>query len=312
MKKLGTILGLSIAGLALIFAFSACNLDSFEPKGTMSLSLTDAPIDADNVSGVYITINEIQYNRSADGDQDDGSWVTMEEFEGPGKYNLLELTGGESALLGELVLPAGQYNQIRFMLDIPEQGGQAAAAPSNPGCYIEYGDGTTEALFVPSGGQTGYKATGAFQVPENGTVEITADFDARKAVVSAGASGLTILKPTIRLVVENEAGRIAGTVSGYTAGNDLVVYAYEDGAYDAAVETADPAEGESRFPNAVTSSKVGTDGAYGLWFLAAGTYDVVVAEYDNDTFVEAAELASDVAVEAATKTTQDIDASSLN
>jgi hypothetical protein len=149
MKKLGTILGLSIAGLALIFAFSACNLDFFAPKGTMSLSLTDAPIDADNVSG-------------------------------------------------------------------------------------------------------------------------------------------------------------------YTAGNDLVVYAYEDGAYDAAVETADPAEGGSRFPNAVTSSKVGTDGAYGLWFLAAGTYDVVVAEYDNGTFVEAAELASDVAVEAATKTTQDIDASSLN
>jgi hypothetical protein len=311
MKKLGTILGLSIAGLALIFAFSACNLDLFAPKGTMSLSLTDAPIDADNVSGVYITITGIQYNRSMDGQQDEGSWVTMEEFEGPAKYNLLELTGGESELLGELVLPAGQYNQIRFMLDIPEQGGQAAA-PSNPGCYIEYTDGTTEALFVPSGGQTGYKATGAFQVPENGTVEITADFDARKAVVSAGASGLTILKPTIRLVVENEAGRIGGTVSGYTAGNDLVVYAYEDAAYDAAVETADPAEGESRFPNAVTSSKVAADGAYGLWFLAAGTYDVVVAEYSDGTFLEAAELASDVAVEAGTKTTKDIDASSMN
>jgi len=309
MKKLGTILGLSIAGLALIFAFSACNLDIFAQKGTMSLSLTDAPIDADDVSGVYITITGIQYNRSMDGQQDKGSWVTMEEFEGPAKYNLLELTGGESALLGELVLPAGQYNQIRFMLDIPEQAGQNQ---TNPGCYIEYTDGTTEALFVPSGGQTGYKATGAFQVPENGTVNITADFDVRKAVVSAGASGNYILKPTIRLVVENEAGRIGGTVSGYTAGNELVVYAYGDGTYDAAVETADPAEGESRFPNAVTSSKVGTDGAYGLWFLAAGTYDLIVAEYDNGSFLEAAELASDVTVEAGTKTTKDIDASPLN
>lgn len=311
MKKLGTIIGLSILGAALVFFFSACNLDFLAPKGTMSLSLTDAPIDADNVSGVYITINEIQYNRSTDGEQDEGSWVTMEEFEGPGTYNLLELTGGESALLGELVLPAGQYNQIRFILDIPEQGGQGVTL-SNPGSYIEYSDGTTEALFVPSGGQSGYKATGSFQVPENGTVEITADFDVRKAVVVAGASGITILKPTIRLIVENEAGRIGGTVSGYTAGNDLVVYAYEDGAYDASVETADPAEGESRFPNAVTSSKSGTDGAYGLWFLAAGTYDVVVAEYSNGTFMEAAELAADVTVEAATKTTKDIDASSLN
>ena len=53
-------------------------------------------------------------------------------------------------------------------------------------------------------------------------------------------------------------------------------------------------------------------GAYGLWFLAAGTYDIVVAEYNNGSFVEAPELDSDVTVEAATKTTQDIDASGLN
>lgn len=312
MKKLGIILGISIAGLALIFTFTACNLDFLEPSGTMSLSLTDAPIDGDNVSGVYITITEIQYNRAADGNGDDGSWVTMEEFNGPAEYNLLDLTGGESELLGNLVLPAGQYNQIRFMLDIPEQSGQAGSDQSSPGCYIKYTDGTTDPLFVPSGGQTGYKATGAFRVPENGTVEITADFDVRKAVVSAGASGKIILRPTIRLIVENEAGRIKGSVTDYTAGNDLVVYAYEDGAYDAGVEAADPADGESRFPGAVTSSKVSDDGSYGLWFLAAGTYDVIVAEYDDGDFLEAAELASDLPVEAGTPTTEDIDASSLN
>jgi len=134
----------------------------------------------------------------------------------------------------------------------------------------------------------------------------------RKAVVSAGASGNFILKPTIRLVVANEAGRIHGSVTGYTAGNGLVVYAYTDAAYDATIETADPAEGESRFPNAVTSSKVAADSSYGLWFLAAGTYDLVVAEYDGDAFVEAAELAADVIVESGTNTSQGIDAVVLN
>ena len=156
--------------------------------GTLKLYLSDAPLDAEDVTGVYITINEIQYHL-------DSQWITCEEFEGPKTYNLLELTDGNSALLGELTLPAGNYNQIRFILDIPEKG----SYPANPGCYIEFADNSTEPLFVPSGGDTGYKAIGYFEVPVNGTVEVTADFDVRKAVVVAGSS--YILKPTIKLIV---------------------------------------------------------------------------------------------------------------
>ena len=156
--------------------------------GTLKLYLCDAPLDAENVTGVYITINEIQYHLV-------GQWITCEEFEGPKTYDLLELTGGNSALLGELTLPAGNYTQIRFMLDIPEKGSQTA----NPGCYIEFADNSTEPLFAPSGEKTGYKAIGHFEVPVNGTVEVTADFDVRKAVVVAGSS--YILKPTIKLIV---------------------------------------------------------------------------------------------------------------
>jgi hypothetical protein len=156
--------------------------------GTLKLYLSDAPLDAENVTGVYITINEIQYHV-------DGQWITCEEFEGPKTYNLLELTGGNITLLGEFTLPAGDYTQIRFMLDIPEKGSH----PANPGCYIEFADKSTEPLFVPSGGETGYKAIGYFEVPVNGTVEVTADFDVRKAVVVANSS--YILKPTIKLIV---------------------------------------------------------------------------------------------------------------
>ncbi|MFP3880654.1 MAG: DUF4382 domain-containing protein, partial [Dehalococcoidia bacterium] len=83
--------------------------------GTLALYLTDAAIDAENVTGVYITINEIQYHIN-------DVWTTCEEFEGPQTHNLLELTNGNSTLLGELKLPGGHYNQIRFMLDAPEMG----------------------------------------------------------------------------------------------------------------------------------------------------------------------------------------------
>jgi hypothetical protein len=162
--------------------------------GTLKLYLSDAPLDAENVTGVYITINEIQYHR-------DSQWITCEEFEGPKAYNLLELTGGNSALLGELELPAGNYTQIRFMLDIPLKGPR----PTNPGCYIKFADNSTEPLFVPSGGQTGYKATGRFEMTANETVEVTADFDVRKPGAVHLAGSRYILNPTIKLIVNDQS-----------------------------------------------------------------------------------------------------------
>ena len=169
--------------------------DSDEPEqaletGTLELYLTDAPLDAKNVTGVYITIDEIQYHLG-------NQWITCEEFEGPQIHELLELTGGNSALLGEFVLPVGNYTQIRFMLDIPEMGQD----PYNPGCYIKFADNSTSPLFVPSGNTTGYKGVGQFTVPENGTVQVTADFDVRKAVHLADSH--YILRPTIKLIVSN-------------------------------------------------------------------------------------------------------------
>jgi hypothetical protein len=158
--------------------------------GTLKLYLSDAPIDAENVTGVYITIEEIQYHLN---DQ----WITFGEFVGPATYNLLELTGGNFTLLGNFTLPAGNYTQIRFMLDIPEFGSYYA----NSGCYIKFADNSTQPLFVPSGNETGYKAIGQFTVPVDGTVEVTADFNVREAVVLADSH--YILKPTIKLVIND-------------------------------------------------------------------------------------------------------------
>ncbi|MFO7996840.1 MAG: hypothetical protein R6U93_06860, partial [Dehalococcoidia bacterium] len=54
--------------------------------------------------------------------------------------------------------------------------------------------------------------------------------------------------------------------------------------------------GESRFPNAITSGKMDDEGNYVLAFLAAGTYDLVVAGYDGADFGEVLGFVSDVAV----------------
>ena len=276
MKKYGFVYATIFVALFTLL-FAGCDLldGLVGGSGTVKLNLSDAPIDDSNVNGVWITVNEIQYNLNEE-------WVTMSGFEGPETYNLLELTGENVALLGDLDLPAGQYSQIRFMLDIPEEAGQTQ---SNPGCYISYEDGSTDALFVPSGGQSGFKATGAFDVPRNGTVEVTADFDVRKAVVATG-SGRFILKPTIRLIVNAQAGKITGTITNRDPSTypDIVVYAYEDGGYDESTEAAEPGTESARFPNAVSSASPDETGTYVIPLLAAQTYDLVVTGANGAAF----------------------------
>jgi predicted small secreted protein len=295
MKRiiLGIVIVIVLAGLV-----AGCGT-SGQTSGTgiLELYLSDAPTDAENITGVYVTINEIQYHM-------DDQWITCEEFEGPQTFNLLELTDGNSTLLGNLVLPGGHYNQIRFILDAPEMGQD----PDNPGCYIEFVDNSTEPLFVPSGNTTGYKAVGEFTVPINGTVVITTDFDVRKSVHLAASH--YILWPTIRTVVNNEAGRVSGVVTNNSTYTDIIVFAYEDGTW-ADTEDDEPVYPATRFPNAVNSGKMCDDGHYTIPYLAAGTYELAVAGYNGADFGEVLGFISDVVVESNHTTIQNIDTGAL-
>jgi len=293
-----TILNVIIVCFVWILVLSGCTDSS---DGVVALNLSDSPIDAANVDGVNITINSIEYHRN-------GVWETAPGFAGPTAYNLLTLTNGETALLGNLIMPGGQYSQIRFMLDITETG---QGTPSNPGCYLSFSDETPdEPLFVPSGSESGFKATGAFTVPVNGTVELTADFDVRKGVINWGEC--YVLQPTIRLVVTGEAGSIGGGVTNSSAYTDIIVFAYADGAY-ADSEDDDPALMAVRFPNAIVSARAcDVEGLqYKLCFLAAGIYDLAVAGYNGDVFGAVLGFVPDVEVISSQLTSEPIDTAAL-
>lgn len=254
-------------------AITACTNDQeVDGTGTVSLRVTDAPTDADNIAGVYITFDRVDY-------QQEGKWLEFAEFQGPRTINLLELTEGKTELLGDFKIAAGAYSQLRFHLDAAANGGHV----SNANTYIEFSDGTQEPLFVPSGTQSGYKAKGEFIVPVNGKVNITADFDVRKSIVKAGATNKWILKPVIRLVVTDQAGTITGSLEGAKEETKYIVYAYANDTY-AESESQVPAEGETQFPNAESSTEVHSDGAFTLAFLAPGTYDLIIAAYTNGSF----------------------------
>ena len=280
MKKLIYLIALPL----LMLAVGACE-KSETAKGTLTLSMTDAPIDTDGITGVYITVTGIQYNLN-------GDWVTADEFEGPKSFNLLDLTRGESELLGSFELNAGSYNQIRFLLDIPNMG---QGNVGNPGCYIMFNDQSTEPLFVPSGAQSGYKAVGNFDVPVNGSVAVTADFDVRKAVVLTG-SGKYILKPTIRLVVDNQAGSINGTVANRADDDKLIVYAYAAGTYSD-MELIPTDTETQKFANAISSDVVDDSNLFRIAYLAPGSYDLVVTTIDSEGLVTVEGIVSSVAVE---------------
>src|SRR6056297_451507 len=300
MKKIISLIVLTVFAA---FVFVSCEDESDATKGTLTLSITDAPIDMSTVDAVYLTINELQYNKSGQ------NWMSFEGFEGPQKFNILELTRGESALLGSFELDAGTYTQLRFILDAPDFG---TPNPTNPGCYIEFNDGTEDQpLFVPSGHETGWKGIGAFRVPSNGEVAVTADFDARKSVMEQGVNDFYILKPTIRLIVDNQAGQIAGGITNIPEGVDIVVYAYEDDMYTQE-EAADPVSDTiARFPNAVTSDISDEENNYNLAYLEPSTYDLIVTSAIDGEFQEVLGIIEDVVVESRKTTNQPIDLSSL-
>ena len=264
---------LALVLLLASFMFS-CSKENEVATGYIGLHITDAPTDASNVTGVIITITAVEYRK------DGGDWQAFEGFSGPSTLNLLDLTEGKSELLGDFKVEAGTYTGLRFKLDAAENGG---SANSNSATYIEFEGGERQPLYVPSGTKSGYKALGSFTVPVNGAVSITADFDVRKSVVKAGASGKYLLKPTIRLVVNEQAGSIAGTISETEAELQYVVFAYETGTY-ADSEAVEPAEGEARFAKAVSSAKVKEDGSFIIPFMAPGEYDLVVVAYSEGNF----------------------------
>lgn len=293
-----------------LMMFTACNDDDekvaadkpdYEGQGQANIYITDAPVDDANISTVVISIVGVEVN-GPDG------WKTVKEFEEAVKIDLLSYQNGEAYLLTEEIIEAGVYTEVRLKLNIQEE---IDGELQNPGCYIEFKDGTKEPLFVPSGGQSGYKAKGEFALPTDGVVAITLDFDVRKAIVKTGNERY-ILKPTIRLVANEEAGVIEGEFAEADTYEKVIVYAYADGEFKESEMDA-PVEGEVRFANAVSSSVVGENGEFTLAFMNAGTYDLYLVYHDeNGEFLNLIGSYEDVSVEAGAKVSLQLDLDLLN
>lgn len=289
MKKFSKLIGI-VLSLTLMTLIAGCGGGgtSSTPTGTLSLSMTDAPPQlGPNVTEVNIAVIGIEYNY-------EGNWTTADDFV-PQTFNLLDLQNGKSLHLGDMILPAGHYSEIRFKLAAPSKISEVKA---NPDCNVTYADGSSVPLFVPSGAQSGYKGKGSFDITADAKIAVTADFNIHKSIVVQG-NGDYILKPVIRLEVTELSGMINGTVvdiADYNTTSDaLVVYSYKSGEYDVSEEDGN-ADGIN-FPNSVSSSDVNmSDGNFTLSFLGEGNYSLITALYIGDVFASVVDQEDNVEV----------------
>ncbi len=297
-KLIGIVLSLTMITLISGCGGSSSSTPSTTPPsanvetGTLSLYITDAKprLAEEFPTAVNIRIIAIEYG------YDDG-WTEVEGFE-PLTINLMDWQDGRSIQLGDFELPVGSYKEIRFKLAIAEKEGDVK---SNPDCNITFATAPTVPLFVPSGGTSGYKGKGEFDITTKAPIAVVADWDVGRAIVVTG-NGKHILHPVIQLFVIELSGQINGTVvdiaevEEYGQADDaLVVYAYEDGIYteDEKVIVDD----EVLFPKAVSSSDVNmTDGNFTFYFLGEGNYTLVTAHYEGDIFIDVVDREDDVEV----------------
>ena len=282
-KLIGFVLSLTIMTL-----ISGCGggggTTTSSTTGEVVLKLTDAPTDDENVKAVYVTFDALRYQYADSND----SWQDVDLNESR-TINLLDLQDGNTTLLNHVELPAGEIAHVRFVIDTDD-------------CWIDFFEGEIQPLEVPSGDQTGFKAIGGFTIPAGGTVNVTADFDVRKSVTATG-NGRYKLRPTIKIIDNIEVGEINGTMTLDLDENisSVIVYAYEDGSWDANESNA-----TNNFGNSVLSTDA-TAGSYTLPWLTVGTYDLVVTSQDvNGTFKDILGYINDVFVLTGETTSQDI------
>lgn len=235
--------------------------------GTLSVALTDATTD--NYQAVYVTIDRIDVHSGSDDDVS-GAWTTVAE---PAKtYNLLTLVNGVFAELGEEILTAGNYGQLRLIIGNTADGENNILGNSHPYAnYVIDMAGAPQELKVPSGSQTGIKIIHGFEILPGLQTDLVLDFDASRSVVKAGNSGQYLLKPTIKILEVINSSDIFGTIT---------VPNTDSGAPDeGAMVTAQTTDSEAlAIEDEVTilAGTVATDaGEYAL-IVNPGTYNVVV------------------------------------
>lgn len=226
--------------------------------GTLRVALTDAP--SCGFDEVNVTVQKVRVHQSSTAADSDGGWSEV-VLNPARRVNLLDLTNGVLAELGQTELPAGTYTQLR--LQLAANGGTAPYANS----VVPTG-GSETPLDTPSAQQSGLKMKLNLTVAANELADVVLDFDACKSVVTRGASGRYNLKPVVTVLPRV---RLDGLVA-----EGMVAPAI-------ALPTTTVSLQQAGVP--VRATVPDANGRFVLYPVPAGTYDLVVSAEGRVTAV---------------------------
>jgi hypothetical protein len=260
-------------------------------EAALQVLLTDAAV-------AYIGAAEVDIGRVELIGGDDGP-VVLSEDGTEGMVDLLDLQGAATVILADTDIEPGTYAQLRLIVE--------DASVTLAEGYEFVNGSTTTTLTVPSGAQTGIKLNlgaaadddatpGGLEITPGETV-LVIDFDVSRSFVLQGSpetpAGIfgVIFTPTLRVVVNDVAGSISGSVTTDLEGVDV----------EGMIVTAEPTEESTLepFQSEAATAMVDPDGNYTIHFLVPGEYTVSVDAGEGFTGVVVdAEVGATVTVEA--------------
>lgn len=297
MTKLNSNRLAMLFGLFSIILFTACDSDddgdvdpgdgNAKTMGTANVAVTDAAIDAENVSNVYLNVTGLKF----DGEDDEND--TIITFESSHEFDLMAYQNGESFDLESVEVNAGSYKSLTLILDEDE------------GAYVQYTNDTQAQIDIEGDADNEYVVTGDFEIEEDTQTDVVIDIDLRKTLEES-SEGVYVLQSSARLVEVESTGSITGSVDNYTELSafmdglnqkfKLVAFAYHEGEFSA----EDGIEGN--LEHTVNTAVVSEDGTFTLAYMNDTEYDVVFGIYQKD-----ADAAADVAFEFANFTESRLD-----
>ncbi len=224
-------------------------------NGSLSLALTDAPVDG--VSQIWVEITGIRLHSQS------GSTVDR-TFAQPLDIDLLTLQNGISKpLLNGESVPGGTYDWLELEVNAKLDGVYDSYVVANGGDYE---------ISVPSGSQTGLRLVSPFTVTANQQSSFVLDWNMRMGLsapggqTSPGGQQAYLLKPALRITDMQKYGTLKGTVSGSllsaqgctgntSTGVGNAVYVYET--FDTTMQQPDDMGGSG--PNPVATADLTLD-----------------------------------------------------
>jgi len=171
--------------VAVSVSFVGC--DSIEDSGSprVRILMTDAP--RAEMIAAFVSIQRVEIKGP-----DSLSMMLIDSVQ---VIDLLTLQNDSTIVLVDTTLTEGVYSQLRLIV--------------GDDAFVEFDDGSTQDLKIPSGTQSGIKIL-LHDVELSSsldTLNLVLDFDVTKSFIEAGKSGKLLFKPVIKIKSADKSGQ---------------------------------------------------------------------------------------------------------